>query len=154
MNDMAWSRWSDDRVNEMTRLWQQNMTLEEIAATIGVTKAAVKDKASRVGLARPIRAAVDKAEAWIIENPTATYRDAALLHGVTINNIRARIANKYGSLPAARIEGPTLANRDSRRVLKAVRRCFRCGRSSSIEVGRRMCNCCALEVEGIHDGGV
>lgn len=103
---------------------------------------------------RPKTGPIDMAEAWIIQNPTATYRDAAMLFGLTHNNVRARISNKYGSLAEARLAGPELVGRDPRRVMKAVRRCMRCGTSSSIEPGRRMCVCCAKEVAMIHDGGV
>lgn len=94
------------------------------------------------------------AEAWIITNPTATYRDAAMMHGVTHNAIRARIANKYGSLSEARGGLVPGAEREPGRVIKAVRRCMRCGVSSSIEPGLRMCACCRKEVARIHEGGV
>lgn len=94
------------------------------------------------------------AEQWIIENTAATYRDAAMMFGLTHNNVRARIANKYGSLAEARQRGPELVGRDPRRVMKAVRRCMRCGISANIEQGRRMCDCCSKEVARIHDGTV
>lgn len=103
---------------------------------------------------RPKTGPIDMAEAWIIQNPTATYRDAAMLFGLTHNNVRARISNKYGSLTEARLTGPSLVNRDPKRAMKAIRRCLRCGTSASIEQGRRMCVCCAKEVAGLHDGSV
>lgn len=101
---------------------------------------------------RPKTGAIDLAEAWVIENITATYRDAACMFNVSHNQIRARIVNKYGSLGEARNIPP--APREPGRIIRAVRRCLRCGVSSNIEPGLRMCPCCRKEVAKIHEGGV
>lgn len=104
---------------------------------------------------KPKTGPIDDAEAWIIESPNATYRDAAATFGVTHNAIRARVSNKYGSLAEARLlRDAGEIQRDPRRVLKPIRRCIRCGVSSNIEQGLRMCACCRKEVGKLHDGGV
>lgn len=104
---------------------------------------------------KPKTGPIDDAEAWIIETPDATYRDAAATFGVTHNAIRARISNKYGSLAEARLlVDAGILPRDPRRVLKAIRRCMRCGVSGNIDQGHRMCNGCKKEIAKLHDGGV
>lgn len=101
---------------------------------------------------RPKTGAIDEAEAWIIATRDATYREAAANFGVTHNAIRARIANKYGSLAEARNEPERY--RDARRRLIPVLRCIRCRETANIEQGLRMCACCRKEVAKIHEGGV
>lgn len=93
---------------------------------------------------------IDEAEAWIIATRDATYREAAANFGVTHNSIRARIANKYGSLAEARNQPA----RDPRRRLIPILRCMRCQKTANIEPGFRMCACCRKEVARIHEGGV
>ncbi|MEF9602731.1 hypothetical protein O4J55_10395 [Paracoccus sp. PXZ] len=98
---------------------------------------------------------IDDAEAWIIATPDATYAEAARMHGVTHNSLRARISNKYGSLAAARLmRDAGVLKPDAGRVLRPVRRCMRCGVSANIDHGLRMCSACRKEVAQLHDGGV
>ena len=92
------------------------------------------------------------AEAWIIENRTASYREAAELFGLSHNQIRARIANRYGSLAQARLDPPMA--RDPRRILGPVRRCICCGVSANIDRGARICDPCTRKNAKLHDGGV
>lgn len=94
------------------------------------------------------------AEAWIIANPKASYRDAAMMFGITHNAIRSRIVNDHGSLSEARGGPVPGADREPKRVVKAVRRCMRCRESANIEPGFRMCTCCRSAVAKLHDGGV
>ncbi len=98
---------------------------------------------------------IDDAEAWLIATPDATYAEAAREWNVTHNAIRARISNKYGSLGAARLmRDAGILKPDAGRILGAVRRCMRCGHSSNIDRGMRMCSACRKEVAKLHDGGV
>lgn len=98
---------------------------------------------------------IDDAEAWIISEPSATYADAAQMFGVTHNSLRARISNKYGSLAAARLMRDAGAIRpDAGRVLRAVRRCMRCGVSANMDRNQRRCDKCSAEVAKLHDGRV
>lgn len=101
----------------------------------------------------PKTGAIDEAEAWIIATRDATYREAAANFGVSMNSIRARISNKYGSLSGARLMGRALVlKQEDGRMLRPIRRCMTCGKSSNIEVGHRRCQSCKKEAERIHDG--
>ena len=98
---------------------------------------------------------IDDAEAWIITTPDATYAEAARLHGVTHNSLRARISNKYGSLAAARLmRDAGVLKPDAGRVLRPVRRCMRCGVSSNMDRNQRICDKCTAQIAKLHDGGV
>ncbi|MTH65060.1 hypothetical protein [Paracoccus shanxieyensis] len=104
---------------------------------------------------RPNTGPIDDAEAWIIATPEATYASTAEAFGLGPQSIRARILNRYGSLAAARLAH---ANGEAavyqKRILGPVRRCIRCGKSSVIDQGRRMCDPCGADVARIHDGAV
>lgn len=94
--------------------------------------------------------AIDQAEAFIIQTPDATYRTAAQGFGLSVNTLRARIENKYGSLSMARSAGYDQPGR----ILGAVRRCIRCRVSSAMDRGQHICNHCRKEIASIHDGAV
>lgn len=98
---------------------------------------------------------IDDAEAWIIANATATYAQAARVHGVTSNSLRSRISNKYGSLAAARLmRDAGVLKPDRGRILGPVRRCMRCRVSANMDRSQRICDKCTAEIGKLHDGWV
>ena len=104
---------------------------------------------------KPKTGPIDDAEAWIIENYGARYADAAERWGVTQNAIRSRIANKYGSLSAARLMRDAMILKPDRgRTMRPVRRCICCGISAGMDRNQRICDTCQTKNARVHDGRV
>lgn len=97
---------------------------------------------------RDPRARIEAAVLWLIRSPGASYRRASELHpGVTVDQLRSRINNRYGSLSAAQ---------DSRGAhrppAKWNRPCMRCRNTDKRPRGQYLCNRC--NSADLHDGRV
>jgi len=91
---------------------------------------------------------VEQAIEWLIKNQMATYGQAARRFNVTLNNIRARVEYRHGSLAQARIDerSPPCTTRR--------RQCIICRKEHELEKHRYICDGCSKSVNGTHGGHV
>ena len=87
----------------------------------------------------------EEAVEFIIKDATVTYPAAAERYGVTVNEIRARINYRWGSLRDARdLEGAYPAGQPAF-MARWCRPCICCGSTELRPRGRYLCNSCTIE---------
>lgn len=96
----------------------------------------------------PWSSTVEQAVRWLIQTPGVTYSQAARRYQVTVNNLRARVEYRYGSLALAREVGA-----DEEDTPLVLRRCIVCRRHEEMEEFQRICNACG-RLARIKDGGL
>lgn len=97
--------------------------------------------------ARRKKAAAERAVEYVIVNQGVTYRQAAAIFGVSVNQIRRRIQYRYGSLTEARLHSDT-------RIRLWDRPCMTCGSKDLRPYGTFRCDQCKQREATLHDGVV
>lgn len=93
------------------------------------------------------KANAERAVEYVIIHQGCTYRKAALLFGVSVNQIRRRIQYRYGSLTEARLHADT-------HVKMWERPCMTCGSTDRRPYGTFRCEPCKQREQQLHDGAV
>lgn len=96
---------------------------------------------------RKAKVTIERAVAFIIANPHTTYPQVALQFGVSVNQLRARVNYRHGSLEAARTAG-------DHRVRLWDRPCISCGDTDPRPHGIFRCEKCRAKAASIHEGVV
>jgi hypothetical protein len=96
---------------------------------------------------RKAKVRIERAVAYIIANPRATYSAVSIQFGVSVNSLRARINYRFGSLDEARSFG------DARTRLWD-RPCICCGDTDPRPHGLYRCQSCRAKAAAIHEGVV
>jgi hypothetical protein len=96
---------------------------------------------------RKAKVTIERAVAYIIAHPNATYASVSAQFHVSINQLRARINYRFGSLNNARTFGDA-------RIRLWDRPCIACGNTDPRPHGLYRCETCRIEASKLHDGVV
>lgn len=96
---------------------------------------------------RKAKVTIERAVAFIIANPCATYPQVAQQFNVSVNQIRGRINHRFGSLEAARSFGDA-------RIRLWDRPCISCGDTDPRPHGIFRCDTCRAKAANLHEGVV
>lgn len=119
--------WTDDQEAELLALWKSNLTIEDIAAEMGLSESAVQTRCSRLGFGRRKMSEVIKVMAdgrmyW-------SEADIEKLMEMRLRGVKTdKIAEHFGRTPSAFNNQISKINREGIRERAAIkmRPCMRC----------------------------